>query len=172
MLKKILLISILGILTGCGTPRPPTNWNDPESVKLRMNIEYDEFEKVTTFRGPLVGGIYGEHGSHVYIRAWKKNDSFTYQLYTVDNFPGDWKFLETAFDSNGIELPTTPISRKVDQCGKNGCWFYEIVGVDVTREYLEKNMGDGIRYKLRGKAGEAVYSIPPEIIKGFLLVVK
>ena len=90
----------------------------------------------------------------------------------MDYYGGDWRFYNSAYDSNGNSLDTTKISQDVGSCSTSGCSHFEHLGLNVTREYLEKNQDSGIRFKVSGKAGEEVFSIPSAYIKAFLSVAK
>ena len=90
----------------------------------------------------------------------------------MDHYDGDRRFYDSAYDSNGNRLDTTIISRDVGACSAYGCSHEEHIGFNVSREYLEKAQGDGIQFKVSGKAGEMIYSLPSAYIKAFLSVVK
>lgn len=162
---KTLLVATSLILSGC-VSQPKINWTIPEETQNRVQIENDEFEKTIKYRGPDVS----EGIDAVFIRAWNdlKTKTTSYQIYVSDYYWGDWRFYRTAYDSDGNNLDTTLIDRDIGSCGQYRCSHYEHVGLNVTREYLEKHTASGIRFKLSGKAGEEIFSIPGAYIKGFL----
>lgn len=153
------------------TPAPKAKV-EPPSVDLRSTIKvsYDEFEKLTRYEGSNVATGYGDV---VLLRAWKPDkSSMFYQIYVIDYYVGEWRFYYSAWDSNGMELDTTQISRDVGDCGRRGCSLYECLGFNIKREYLEKHRRTGVHFKLSGQAGEEVFSIPAAHIDAFLEVVK
>ncbi|MEO6024533.1 MAG: hypothetical protein ABIP64_15745, partial [Burkholderiales bacterium] len=89
-----------------------------------------------------------------------------------DFYTGEWRFYDRAFDSDGQELQTTEISRKVVECKRRVCSHLEHLGIKVTRVYLETKQESGVRFKVIGKSGEEVFYIPPAYIRAFLSVTK
>lgn len=153
------------------TPTPIVE-AEPPPVDLRSTIKvsYDEFKKLTKYEGSNVAT-----GSDVvFLRAWRPDKSpMIIQIYVMDYYHGEWRFYHSAWDSDGVKLDTTQISRDVGRCSRySGCSHYEHLGLNVTREYLEKHRRTGIRFKLSGKAGEEVFSIPAAHIDDFLEVAK
>ena len=150
-----------------------------EVIKNRTTIERDDFKKLVRFSGPACVPkslpVYTEtpmvDSDYLFIRAWKRDGSavVTYQIYVVDYYKGDWRFYESAWDSNGNKLDTTLIARDATLCdGFGGCLYTEEIGINVTGKYLKKNEDSGIRFKLSGNAGEEIFFLPSEYIKAFL----
>lgn len=158
-------------LSACVTTAPRLNVSDPQAVSGAISIQRDDFKKTTNYKGPNASP---DILDQVFIRAWKTDatGSITYQIYVMDYYNGDWRFYHSAYDSNGNSLNTTQISRDVGSCSRYGCSHEEHLGLNVTREYLEKNQDSGIRFKVSGKAGEEVFFIPGGYIKAFLSVAK
>lgn len=170
----ILLSTALIALAGCATqpPVPQVDMTTPRSIASEVRVTHDEFKKLTTYQGPP---LQQDGLGALYIRAWKDDASnkSTYQIYVMDYYHGEWRFYNSAHDSNGQALNTTVISREVGRCsGRGGCSHFEHLGLNVSREYLEKSRETGLRFKISGKAGEQVYSIPAKYIDGFLLGAK
>jgi len=159
------------VLSACVAPVPRLNLNDPQAIAGAISVQRDDFKKVTNYKGPNAADNFGDS---VFIRAWKTDatGSINYQIYVMDYYGGDWRFYNSAYDSNGNSLDTTKISQDVGSCSTSGCSHFEHLGLNVTREYLEKNQDSGIRFKVSGKAGEEVFSIPSAYIKAFLSVAK
>ncbi len=145
---------------------------EPPQVDLRFTIKvsYDEFKKLTKYEGSNVA----TGADVVFLRAWKPDKSpMVIQIYVMDYYHDEWRFYHSAWDSDGIKLDTTQISRDVGTCSRySGCSHYEHLGLNVTREYLEKHRRTGVRFQLSGKAGEEVFSIPAAHIDAFLEVAK
>ena len=157
------------LLSACASMlAPDVNPSDPQAVARAISIKRDEFKKVTNYTGPDAANF----PDSVFIRAWKPdNGRISYQIYVRDQYEGDWRYYDSAHDANGNRLVTTLIDREVLTCHR-GCTLWEHLGINVSREYLEKQQHQGIRFKISGKAGEEIFFIPPAYIKAFLAVVK
>jgi hypothetical protein len=171
MNKLLSLLTALLMLSGCISSGPQLNTNDEQAVAKAISTQRDDFKKMTNYKGPNAAT---ELFDQLFIRAWKhdKLDAVSYQIYVLDHYYGDWRFYQTAFDSNGSNLNVTQISRDVSSCNRYGCAKEEHLAVNLSRDYLEKNKETGIRFKLSGKAGEEVFFIPSGYIKGFLTAIK
>ncbi len=164
------LMAITCALSACVTT-PRLDTSDPQAVSSAISVQRDDFKKITNYKGPNASpNIF----DRLFLRAWKTDEtgSINYQIYVMDYYDGDWRFYNSAYDSNGNRLDTTIISRDVGSCSRYGCSHYEHLGLNVSREYLEKNQESGIRFKLSGKAGEEVFFIAGGYIKAFLSVAK
>lgn len=168
-MKKINILFVLFTLSACGI-LPKVDWNKPIETSSRVKIERDEFKKVITFTGPDIAGFFDA----VYIRAWKfiNTSNFEYQIYVMDQYDGDWRFYNSAYDSSGNRLDTLLISREVGSCSTYSCSHYEHIGINVSKEYLDNHLSNGIKFKVSGNAGEQVFYIPGAYIEGFLSKVK
>mgnify|MGYP003594130486 FL=1 len=158
-------------LSACVAPAPRLNVSDPQVVSSAISVQRDDFKKTTNYIGPNASP---NTLDQVFLRAWKADatGSISYQIYVMDYYDGDWRFYNSAYDSNGNSLDTTLISRDVGSCSRYGCWHEEHLGLNVSRAYLEKNQDSGIRFKVSGKAGEKVFFIPAGYIKAFLSAAK
>lgn len=171
--SKAMVVAIAALfgLGGCVAQQPKVNFDDAAAVTQAVDVKRDDFKKSTTYRGPY---IQGKQSDTVYLRATKFdiNNSVLYQIYAVDFYYGDWRFLDNTYDVDGNALKTLVIDRKVHSCAGGSCLKGEHVGVEVTRDYLEKNIAQGIRIKISGKGGEEIFSIPGPYVKGFLEAMK
>lgn len=178
---KALIITILvaGILmlAGCAepeprvAPRPKVNWNDVQSIASAISVQHDDLNKITNFKGPnSSSGILDT----VLLRAGKSDEGggFSYQIYVIDYYHGDWRYYDTASDSKGNHLVIKLNSRDVSSCDYFTCAHQEHLGINVSREYLEKNQENGIVFKVSGKGGEETFIITSSYIKAFLSVAK
>ncbi len=172
-----MLVTSIFMLAGCAepglniAPRPKINWNDVQSITSAISIQRDDLKKTTNFKGPNSSkGILDT----VLLRAWKSDEGggFSYQIYVIDYYHGDWRFYDTASDSKGNILNITLNSRDVSSCDYSTCAHHEHLGMNVSREYLEKNQENDIIFKISGKGGEETFIIPSAYIKAFLSVAK
>ncbi|MBS3955337.1 MAG: hypothetical protein KGZ88_20510 [Methylomicrobium sp.] len=182
--QRIIAVAVSTlILSACGTtvpkpvtqsvvpaPKPKLDLNDQEAVTAEISVQRDDFKKVINYKGPNASDKYGDQ---VFLRAWKLDaGSIAYQIYVLDYYDGEWRYYDSAYDSNGVALDTTVISRAVSLCSAYSCSHNEHLGLNVSQGYLEKNQQSGIRFKIIGKAGEDIFFIPSGYIKAFLSATK
>jgi hypothetical protein len=173
-LKKLtaLLITLL-LITGCATSTPGVDPNDKAAVTAGITTFRDNFKKVTHYQAPEIH--FRDDGfDRVSIRSWKidiDTDEPPYQIY-VSTTRGQWIFFDTTYDSNGTKLETRVIEREVGYCDQYGCRLNEAIGINITRDYLEKSAATGISFQISGSGGKAAYTIPPAYIQAFLSSVK
>jgi hypothetical protein len=165
--SRILSISVGALaLAACIPMTPRLNPSDSQAVASAINIQHDNFKKTTNYTGPNAAS---DLLDAVFIRAWKTDGAkMSYQIYVKDYYNGEWRFYNSAYDSDGNSLNTTVISRDVSSCSRYGCSHEEHIGLNVTREYLEKKRDTGINFKVSGKAGEEIFYIPSGYIRAFL----
>lgn len=170
LLKLLGSLSAAALLLSCVATAPKLNVYDAQAVGNAVSVKRDDFQKTVDYNGPNIAPGFG---GILRIRAWKfeKTSEVKYQIYIADYYDGEWRFYNSAYDSNGESLDTTLISRKVDSCSRYGCSHTEHVGLNITKEYLEKNKDSGINFKLSGKAGEAIFFIPGTYVQAILSVV-
>ncbi|KAF0155031.1 MAG: hypothetical protein FD159_2366 [Syntrophaceae bacterium] len=166
--KMWTVVTILLILSSCAAR---VNLNDQQALAKAISIEHDDFKKITSYTGPNIG----EKPDRLLIRAWKSDatGNIDYQIYVMDSYFYAWRFYDSAYDSNGNSLKATLISRNFYYDFAKIGIYEEDLGLEITREYLEKNQENGISFQISGKAGKKeVFTIPPAYIKAFLSVVK
>ncbi len=127
-------------------------------------VEYDRFEKLFKVNTPafdnllLRGSVKEVDGSEIALQA-----------YTSAVFLDDWGNISRAIDSNGDALTVTVIKKEPDCTGVKyglGCTLTETLGVNFTREYLERNK-NGVEIKLAGQK-EKIIEIPGVLIQSLL----
>ena len=173
-------ILILGVVWSGGVCSVEQEYDKQFSeVAEKIEVEHDDFKKLTTYRGPEVAGY---SSGLLFIRAWKPDEpkeKAYYQIYVSETYTGysgdsgNWHSYEIANDDSGVALELKPIDRDVscrrtDRRFKATCTYEEHVGLMVNRAYLEKNSEKGARIKISGRGGELVVSLPPYYIKAFV----
>lgn len=186
-MKKIFLaLGSTLLLASCAYDRPPVPYVKPEVIEFynfdkprnEVDIEYDEFRRVTTYRGSSIQ-IYDTKTNiedRFFLRAFKSNatsssSNISYQIYVVDTYEGKWRRHQEAYDSRGEELAITQIDRDVN-CGRVRCIYTETVGVKVTLDYLVEHIKEGIRFQISGPGGKEAFFLPGEYIENFLKAVE
>lgn len=173
---KIAVFSIF--LSGCFlapiAELPEPNWNNPIETKSRVIVENDNFEKIVKYTGPIMRIVVSPvEVQNISLRSKTslKTGNTLFQIYTSNTYSDyDWRFYDKAYSSEGDKLEVTLISKDVD-CYKNRCSHIEKIGIDLTRDYLEKHSETGIKYKVIGKSGSGIFFLPAAYIKGFLSAV-
>lgn len=177
----ITLAASIILLSGCmsssyipsspAAPRlPHVDLNNAQDVKRSVTVKRDDFKKTTNYHSPEIG----YNGTSTFLRSWKndKDADATYQIYVTTVYDDEWRFYDTAYDSNGNRLDVLVIDRDVlkGSCSQYGCAHTEDVAFNVSKEYLEKNIQNGITFKLNGRTAKAeiIQSIPGAFIEGFL----
>lgn len=168
VLIAILLIEI--IFSGCASPTRALELRDSSS-KIRISSKYDEFKKITTFSGEDTSGSKSQHLSLRAIKADGTNQVL-YQVYAMSSYTDQWRFYESAWDTNGTSLELIKISRQVGNCNRYDCGHMEHIGINVSRAYLERASSSEFRFKLSGRGGEDIFTMPGFYIKDFLDAVK
>lgn len=164
-MKHIAAMLLALSVVGCAAPGGPSASAPPPVKETR-----DEFRKVTEYRGADALPYLQDD---VFIRAWRPDgQAVKYQIYVVDYYIGDWRFYSSANDINGKSHDVTMISRDVISCSRFGCSKTETMGLNVGRDYLEQHRQTGITFKLFGRAGEQVFTLPQDHIASFLDAVK
>lgn len=167
-IKNAAAVALLALsLTGCVTQPPRKTLLTAEDTAAAVQVSRDDFKKVTRFDGT---DIADGTTDILFIRAWKADGMPTkYQVYVADFYTGEWRFYESAYDSDGTNLDVTLIDRKVGSCSRYGsCSHHEHMGINVSREYLEKKSDSGMSFQISGRGGQAVFFVPGFHIKGFL----
>ncbi len=175
---------VASVLSGCATPantysptprtyapsRPQLNIYNASEVAAAVDIERDDFKKMTKFTGPEIQD--GSATRKFLIRAWKYESPpvLRYQIYMTNIYLGKtWNFYSLAYDRDGKIFELTSIKREPScRTGLSDCLFTEIVGVSVDRAYLEKYMSSGMEFKISGRGGDAVFSMPGPYVEGIL----
>ena len=174
---RVVAVSIPCLLfSGCSTKRLPIDWSNTAEVIPKISTQRDDFKKLTTYEGPNISGSL----DYLFLRAWKRDSgSITYQIYVKDSYYArEWKFLTAAHDSNGVSLETVLIARNVKSCGKphgsfgdTYCSYEEDMGISIDRAYLVAAV-EGMKFKVSGRSGEKIFTVPAGYIQAFLAVVR
>lgn len=169
MIKKSLpIVAISLLITACASQ--PESLKPPSLAQYVIDstsVQRDEFKKQINYRGPNIGFA----PDQVFIRAWKheKDNTISYQIFVSDNYDTNWRFYNSAYDSDGNQLDMTLISKNVIGCTRySGCSYNETFGINISREYLVKHRDSGIRFQASGNSVNEIFSVPAEYIKGFL----
>lgn len=188
MKRKILAFFIpviLSAISGCAShtkpiAQPPQKawWHDSEQVKNRVSITTDEFSKKSTYYGEAYGddnfgGFVSGYVDVLLIRAGTDKNSkipIWYQVY-IEAVATDFRNFTSAIDADGESMEVVSIGRERGGCfaGKNYGCSHELLGVTVSKEYLEKHTARGLRFKLFGQNGNQVVNISAQSIEGFLM---
>lgn len=145
--------------------------NNPDKVKNSVVVRRDDFKKVVSYIGP--NGLEPPREIRLIAFRDERTQHILYQVYLGNRYYGDWHFYEEAYDSEGNKLELIKISRTVNSCKDKfyGCSFSENVGVNLSKDYLEKHINAGLHIKVSGTGGHAILKISGGYVKGFLSAV-
>ncbi len=166
------LLAVVITLVGCA-PLPKHDWTRPEYTVALVAVKSDDFKKMVEFTGPNCAPP--SSSDSVFLRAWKsKEGAPNYQVCVRHTYAGDWKYFNSAWDSNGNRLDVTVISRNVGSCYGGACTLNEHIGINVSQGYLDRAAmsPEGMTFKIEGKAGQKIFSLPPAYVEGFLTVAR
>jgi hypothetical protein len=170
---KFVLVSLLFITIVSCVPSQRINWNNSVEITNSIKVESDQVKKCTKYVGPDYPG--NIPGNNVFLKAWKYDaPSITkYQISVCSYYQGDWRFYNRAHDSNGNKLVVTldDIESGASSCSRYSSSHCEHIGIIVDREYLENRKNIGISFKVEGKGGAQIFTLPPAYIDTFLNLV-
>ncbi|MCX7144149.1 MAG: hypothetical protein NT123_24555 [Proteobacteria bacterium] len=146
---------------------PQTTDRIQDEIAQKVTIVHDEFKKHTAYMGP---NSPNSNQALILIRAWKFDDGAEtrYQVFLRHHYYGDWRFYSSAYDDNGDSLDLTKIAHETVSCSNRYCRLSETIGINIPRQYLENKKESGMRFKISGKAGEEIFTVPPIYIKAIL----
>jgi len=154
---RVLLITL--VLAGCA------NTSDPRAVANATRINFDPYSQLTSVWAATVIGSDFPNSISYDLRAGipTRGQSFL-QLYVRYWSQLGWYFLSSASDVEGTVLPLVQIDRNVDQSAN----VEEIVGVTLSRDYLENHKSSGLNIRIAGQRGSVVVKVPGAYVAGFL----
>jgi len=103
------------------------------------------------------------YGDTYCLEAIQKGGTTTYAL-VVQLEARDWFFLETAHDSQGNTLPVQKLNQNVGRYER----INEVVGVVLTRSYLDVVRPDRFAVRINGRGGQCEITIPGKVVQEFL----
>ena len=168
------LVAILIAPLGCSRT---IDWSSTASITSHIEITTDPYKHTISYVGPNAAT---QPGDHVMLRAWMlPSGTVAYQVYIEDVHTYDivrggtgWRFYAAAHDTDGQRLPMTLISKDVMWCGQYTCEYREIVGIDLTRDYIEAHTTAGVKIQISGKRDEETITLPGPYIQAMLTVVQ
>ncbi|EKT4530317.1 hypothetical protein QEM33_002906 [Pseudomonas putida] len=182
----IAVLSACALLSGCtnkklattappmvSTPATATATQTPDRI---IEVRVDEFTKKTIYYGPETLSLSeqtqdGNSGAFASLYASKKGADTSYGLrfYAIRRAPASsgYLFIESAVDSNSMELPVNFVQRDVD-CKRALCEFSENGFISISRQYLQSRAKTGIRVRLNGKRGSPIINVPASDVIDFL----
>lgn len=175
------MVSLCFSLSGCAfssidehKPLEVTSRIEVTREEFKIAVTQDESTKVTSYTGPNCAENPVDH--IVLIRARQIGDEpVMYQIYVSDRYIHErlrsgtgGKLYHTAHEIDGDALPTEVLSRSVNWCGKDECQYVEVVGIAITRPYLEDRIAQGLTLKISGTRGEEIVNVPAAYVQAFL----
>lgn len=174
MKKLIAGVICACVLAGCAVqqrpayvpPAPAVKPPPPPKPPEKTKITFDEFQKVTFYRGINCAT---SKGDFVNLHAFdRKVRGIRYSVFVSDSYDGPWRHYEYVSDKDGTLMDVSKVAKDVGSCTAYGCKLSESLSFDVTRDYLEKRAAEGFSFKVYGERGSEVFSVAPECIREFL----
>jgi hypothetical protein len=125
--------------------------NKRKKMGLLINSDYEDY----FLQGSINNGLI-QHQLHLSIK------------YTSDKFRNYY----SASFSNGSEVDTTLIRRDANSCSASTCDYTEIIGLNLSDDFLRSNMENGFSIVFNSKKSTNKITIPSDYIKGYLKVAK
>lgn len=180
----IAVLSVCALLSGCTNKKLATTANSMVSTpaivtqtpERLIEVRVDEFTKETIYYGPETLSLSeqtqdGHSGAFASLYASKKGADTSYGLrfYAIRRAPASsgYLFIESAVDSNSMDLPVNLVQRDVD-CKRALCEFSENGFISISRQYLQSRAKTGIRVRLNGKRGSPIINVPASDVIEFL----
>lgn len=171
---RMLLAAVLPLLfVACASPFR-VDPHDPLKVSENVGVDRDPFKEIVHFQGPIVSNI-ADDGSDapevedVSLRAQSiRGRPPRFFLTVSDTYSGDWRGYDQAFDLGGQKFHALSVRHKVN-CPLV-CGYEEVLEIELTRNYLDSHLKDGINMRLYGPSGgaSAAFTVPGSYIEGFL----
>jgi len=172
--NKISTVFFCLLLTACSVTqyKPDFDLRDQHVISNKVSIDYDQFTKQKSIRGPIIrtGNILNKKSW--FLRSFKRDNSKTptTQIYvSVYYYGSDWRFLERAA-TNGEFFKTTKISREVVSCSGGRCSYREDLAINITIEKLHSLLDDNgvVMFGIKDRYGENwVVDLTKEYIDAF-----
>lgn len=187
-LVKLTLVSL--ILVSCSGKLESYSKKPPKQISKQVKVETSEFDDSVNFIAPEINSYnFLKRGGDVtamlvpmptqtyYLRGWKnkKTSKLRHQIYYMD-LDNNWRFYQSASDSNAKKLELVKIDRDVSCRGDSTlysvqsiCNHWETVGISLSDSYLKSKKDSGLKVKIHAKSGEdRIIEIPSNYIKGYL----
>lgn len=175
---KYLTLASAFLMSGCmvsyGAYYQPQVLNvSPQEIALKTTIEKTQFDKCAQAVGAEVISnpeyFSMENTSYVTrLRSWLCKPP-THQLYVDIEYPGVWRFYQSATNDRAEAVGMTLISRDPIDCKSTGCSFSETVGIKLSEADLKRGAKQGLKYQLSAKSGDkTVIEVPANVVEGYL----
>lgn len=169
-MRRVLFAAALA-MAGCAT-----NYAQKPAEVVARKVEVrdsarDSFVAYSapTARQELSDGVFESHADYRLIaKKDRATGAFTYSLFVVVTYAGDWRQYDSVSLPDGRTLPAKALSKRVDSCGV-GCQVNEEVQVDIPPQELAKWAAEGVRIRLNGRLGQyVVLEISRNYVLGFV----
>ncbi|HEB87905.1 MAG TPA: hypothetical protein ENI68_12950 [Gammaproteobacteria bacterium] len=162
----VVALLAITVLVGC-VKRAPT-FDTALTVQNATIMENDPYKKTNWIKGPLVncGGQ-----CEMFLRSWVSDGSASvfYQLYVNDD-DFEWRFFDSAYDMNGTKMDFIILDRQT-RMGYGYARTIETFAIFLEKKYMNRAKTEGLNFKVSGKRGTKVFTLPPHYVQGFMSVV-
>lgn len=184
-MRKIIIIASM-FLAGCSAFNAMTgNVYAPKTaewVSSNAKVNEDVFTKTTRINFPsLIPRHFLNYKQVTGLSAWsapnspfwvtiiKGDDQKDLYVVYMDIKKDDWGFYSGAYDEKGNKLHFITIDQTVNSGNKyQNVSVNEFFGIEISKEWLEKNKGNNPQIKVVGKSDNFVIFLPDYYIDGIL----
>lgn len=132
-----------------------------QPATIKSNVKYDDFDK----KYEIKTDFFNDQMIRGYSET-KKGALSAVQIYMELTFLGEWAFIDSAKDRNGVSHTVVSIDRKPDCSNKYLCKLKETIAINVDEAFLRQNT-NGFELKLSGKESKVVF-VSAELVNAFL----
>lgn len=169
-MRRVLFAVVLAI-AGCATNYAQ---KPAEVVARKVEIRDSARDSFVAYSAPaarqeLSDGVFESYADYrLAARKDRATGVFTYSLFVVVTYAGDWRQYDSVSLPGGRTLAAKALSKRVDFCGA-GCQINEAVQVDIPPEELAKWAAGGVQIRLNGRLGQyVVLEISRNYVLGFV----
>ncbi len=157
--------------------------NDNARMEAEKVAKYAEKVKVSDSKSKFIGstisnskmrGVLSNYDFQDYfLQGSINNGLIQHQLHLSIKYTSDkFRNYYSASFSNGSEVDTTLIGRDANSCSASTCDYTEIIGLNLSDDFLRSNMENGFSIVFNSKKSTNKITIPSDYIKGYLKVAK
>jgi len=157
--------------------------NDNARIEAEKVAKYAEKVKVlnnnSKFIGPEInerkqmGLLIDSDYEDYFLQGSKNNGLIQHQLnFSIKYTSAKWRNYYSATFSNKSQVDTTVISSSAAGCSGSTCDYTEVIGLNLTDDFLRTNMEKGFSIVFNSTKTSNKVTIPSDYLKGYLKVAK
>ena len=174
-MKRILFAVVLATtLAACSSNDKRVNAEETQAVYMTTRL-MPATSGGKAYIGPHINSMDDENTYQMYNLSSVVNSQgvASYQLVVLLTYYKKYRYYESANVNNKPSSTFKVISREEGVCAQEGCAFKELLGIDMSEQYLQGHVEHGFEVAISSKVGnKSVLYVPGPYIKGFLAAMK